>query len=213
MEISTDGLIRKLEIFTTGGMVSSVKADMGEVEFSPEKIPVDFNALRDIAAVAKTAGPAGAPGQRQDCGLTQGGRIVNCPVMIAGEEYTITCLSVGNAHCVVFVDNVHNLDLGSLGPKFELNPAFPDRVNAEFVHVLDEKTLFVRTWERGNGETRACGTGACAAAVAAVENGFCQKDTDITVKLPGGDLVIRYTGGRVYMTGGATKCFDGVVEI
>ena len=208
MAISTDGMVRRLEAFTTGGEVSSVKVDMGEVEFAPEKIPVllensEFG-VRDSELEDEGQG---------NSQLDADDRIVNRPVLIGGEEYAITCLSVGNAHCIVFVDNVHTLDLGVLGPRFEFAPIFPDRVNAEFVHVLDERTLFVRVWERGNGETQACGTGACAAAIAAVENGLCAKDTDITVKLLGGDLIIRYSGDRVFMTGGATKCFDGVVEI
>ena len=100
-----------------------------------------------------------------------------------------------------------------IGPRFENDPLFPERVNTEFVHVLDETTLFVRVWERGNGETQACGTGACAAAIAAVENGYCKKDADITVKLIGGDLIIRYTGEGVFMSGTAIKCFDGTIEI
>lgn len=185
MDIEVDGKIRHSTLFTTGGNVSTVTADMGSVEFSPANIPVKLS----------------------------GHRIIDRPVTVSGKEYNVTCLSVGNPHCVVFMPNIHELDLTLLGPKFEHSSIFPERVNAEFVLVLDENTLAVRVWERGNGETQACGTGACAAAVAAVENGFCKKDTDITVKLNGGDLVVRYTGERVFLTGSANKCFDGTVEL
>ncbi|MCL1835639.1 MAG: carbamoyl-phosphate synthase large subunit [Oscillospiraceae bacterium] len=185
MLIETDGIIRRLLVYTTGGLVSTVTADMGLVEFSPEKIPVTLG----------------------------GDRVISRPYVVGGDEYAITCLSVGNPHCVVFARDVHGLDLGRIGPLFEHDSAFPERVNTEFVLVLDETTLFVRVWERGNGETQSCGTGACAAAVAAVENGFCRKDADITVKLLGGDLKIRYTDGGVFMTGSAIKCFDGRIEI
>ena len=185
MLIETDGNIRPVRVFTTGGKVSAVTANMGKVEFDPAKIPVAL----------------------------EGDRIINRPVLIGGQEYNITCLSIGNSHCVVFAPDIHGLDLDRLGPMFEYDPIFPDRVNVEFVLVMDETTLFVRVWERGNGETQACGTGASAAAVAAVENGFCKKDTDIKVKLPGGDLIVRYTEDGVFQTGGAVKCFDGTIEI
>ena len=185
MLIEMDGIVRKMRVYTTGGLVSSVTADMGKVEFSPAKIPVDLD----------------------------GDSIINRRIIIGGQEYAITCLSVGNPHCVVFMNDIQGLDLSELGPEFENNSLFPERVNTEFVLVLDETTLFARVWERGNGETQACGTGACAAAIAAVENGYCKKDTDVTVKLLGGDLKVRYTGDRVFMTGNAIKCFDGNIEI
>jgi carbamoyl-phosphate synthase large subunit len=185
MTIDVGGKIRKMHVYTTGGKVSSVTADMGQVEFDPRLIPV------------KLPGP----------------KIVGEEVEIGGVRYRITCLSVGNPHCVVFMPNIHGLDLEKIGPQFEHNPLFPERVNTEFVLVMNENTLSMRVWERGNGETQASGTGACAAAVAAVENGYCKKNTDITVKLLGGDLKIRYTDEGVFMTGSAYKCFDGVVEI
>jgi len=185
MTIEMGGKVRKMRVFTTGGKVSKVTADMGRAEFDPKLIPVNL----------------------------PGGKIVNRTVSIAGGTYDITCLSMGNPHCVVFLPNIHSLDLQKLGPLFEHDPLFPERVNTEFVLVMNETTLGMRVWERGNGETQASGTGACAAAVAAVENGFCKKNTDITVKLLGGDLKIRYTDDGVFMTGGAVKCFDGTVEI
>ncbi|SHI06146.1 carbamoyl-phosphate synthase large subunit [Sporobacter termitidis DSM 10068] len=183
--IEANGKVRKMRVFTTGGKVSTVTADMGRAEFAPSLVPVNL------------------PGEN----------VVNRPVTIAGGAYSITCLSVGNPHCVVFLPNIHSLEVQKIGPLFEHDPLFPERVNTEFVQYMNETTLSMRVWERGNGETQASGTGACAAAVAAVVNGFCKKDTDITVKLAGGDLKIRYTDDGVFMTGSATKCFDGIVEI
>ena len=190
MSIEVGGRIRNMRVYTTGDKVSTVTADMGRAEFSPALVPVSL------------------PADKTGCD-----RVINRPVAIAGETYNITCLSLGNPHCVVFLANIHSLDLSRIGPLFEHDPMFPERVNTEFVQVMNETTISMRVWERGNGETQASGTGACAAAVAAVENGYCKKDTDITVKLLGGDLKIRYTDNGVFMTGGATKCFDGTVEI
>ena len=120
---------------------------------------------------------------------------------------------MGNPHCVVFMDNIYNLDLEKIGPKFERADIFPQRVNTEFVTVLGPNTLRMRVWERGTGETWSCGSGACAAAVAAVLNGYCKKDSDITVKLKGGDLVIHYSDDGVTMTGDAKMDFSGVIEL
>ncbi len=185
MVIEMGGKLKKMHVYTIGGKVSTVTADMGKAEFAPVRIPVNL----------------------------PGDSVINKPLRIAGDEYRITCLSVGNPHCVVFLPNIHSLDLEKIGPLFEHDPIFPERVNTEFVLVMNENTLSMRIWERGNGETQASGTGACAAAVAAVVNGYCKKDTDITVKLVGGDLKIRYTDDGIFMTGSATKCFDGIVEI
>ncbi len=120
---------------------------------------------------------------------------------------------MGNPHCVVFCDNPDLVDLETVGPEIENAKLFPERVNTEFVSVLNAHTLKMRVWERGSGETLACGTGACAAVVAAVENGFCKKDEDITVHLRGGDLLVRYTDIGVFMTGDARKNFEGYVEL
>ena len=185
MVIEMGGKLKKMHVYTIGGKVSTVTADMGKAEFAPVRIPVNL----------------------------PGDSVIDKPLRIAGDEYRITCLSVGNPHCVVFLPNIHSLDLEKIGPLFEHDPLFPERVNTEFVLVMNENTLSMRIWERGNGETQASGTGACAAAVAAVVNGYCKKDTDITVKLVGGDLKIRYTDDGIFMTGSATKCFDGIVEI
>lgn len=164
------------------GKVDSVRVDMGKAILKPEEIPVK---LDGETAVAR-------------------------PVTIEGKEYKITCVSMGNPHCVVFTDtDVSELPLEEIGPKFEFDPLFPERVNTEFINVIDKNTLKMRVWERGSGETLACGTGACASVVAACLNGFCEKDTDITVRLVGGELVIRYTDEAVTMTGPATVAFTG----
>jgi carbamoyl-phosphate synthase large subunit len=158
---------------------------MGKAELAPEKIPVKL----------------------------EGDKIVNRQVDISGMQYFITCVSMGNPHCVVFCDNVASLDLNEIGPAFEYNELFPERVNTEFVQVINENTLKMRVWERGSGETLACGTGACAAVVAAVLNGYCQMGQEVKVMLTGGDLDIIYTEETVYMTGEASLVFEGVVEV
>ena len=132
--------------------------------------------------------------------------------MIEDEPYSITTVSMGNPHCVIFCDDVHSIELAEIGPKFESHPMFPESVNTEFIQVEDRNTIHMRVWERGSGETLACGTGACAAVVAAVLNGHCDKNTDVVVKLLGGDLIIRYTDDSVFMTGPATKVFDGEIS-
>ena len=137
---------------------------------------------------------------------------VDCPVVIGGREYRITCVSMGNPHCISYMDSVdavENLQIDKVGPTFENDPIFPERVNAEFVSVIDRKTLYMRVWERGSGETMACGTGACAVAVATILNGLC--DDSVKVKLLGGDLHITWDreADLVYMEGPATFVFDG----
>lgn len=136
--------------------------------------------------------------------------IINEKITIEGLDYYITCVSMGNPHCIVFIDEIDNLDLTVLGPKFENHPMFPDRINTEFVKLIDNKTLKMRVWERGSGETFACGTGACAVVVASVLNNHCKRDDNITVKLLGGDLNIKYqSDSLVYMNGPAEFVFEG----
>ncbi len=185
LRVETLSGVKTLELIIEDGIVKSAAVDMGKAEFSPSLIPVALDVKR----------------------------AVGYSVQIAGNEYQITCLSMGNPHCVVFVENVDNLKLDEIGPQFENAAIFPDRVNTEFVQVLDKNTLKMRVYERGSGETLACGTGACAAAVAAAENGFVEKGRDIRVVLRGGVLVINYTDERVCMTGPAEKVFEGVVEV
>ena len=142
-----------------------------------------------------------------------GPRVIDRPVTIAGGEYRITCLSMGNPHCVVFADRVDEVDVARLGPQFEHADIFPARTNTEFIHVVNRTTIKMRVWERGSGETWACGTGACAVAVAAVLNGFADMGKDILVHLRGGDLTIVYTEETVFMTGPAEFSFTGDTEI
>jgi carbamoyl-phosphate synthase large subunit len=185
MKIETKSGVKELRLSTRNGVVSSVKVDMGRAELRPENIPVNL----------------------------EGENVIARKVTVGGAEYEITCVSMGNPHAVVFCNNLDDLDLSGIGPLFENDPLFPDRVNAEFVNVVGRNHLKIRLWERGSGETQASGTAACASAVAAILNGYCDKDADIKVRLPGGDLIIRYTGEVVYMTGDCVKVFDGTVEI
>ena len=141
------------------------------------------------------------------------GRIIGKKHVVDGVEYDITCVNMGNPHCVVILKHLDRFDVDKVGSAFENDPLFPERVNTEFVKVIDDHTIKMRVWERGSGETRSCGTGACAAVVAAVENGLCPANEEITVKQRGGDITVRYTDDAVYMTGTAVKIFDGEVEI
>jgi len=185
IKIETLSGIKTLDVNTENGFVTSVKVDMGRAELDPSKIPV----------------------------LLPGDRVINAPLKVRNQTYGITCVSMGNPHAVVFLDDVDSLNLTELGPCFENHEVFPERVNTEFVRVIDRNTVKMRVWERGSGETLACGTGACAAAVASVLNGYCNKGEDIRVLLAGGELIINYTDDRVLMTGGCVKVFEGVIEI
>ena len=186
MDIETLSGIIHVELQRHYGEVVGAKVTMGKAELDPKKIPVALS----------------------------GDSVIDRTVNIGGEDYNITCVSMGNPHCVTFINNVDTFPLEEVGPKFERNELFPERVNAEFIQVIDKITLKMRVWERGSGETWACGTGACAAAVAAILNGYCERNTDITVKLRGGDLIIRYTDdGTVYMTGEAVTVCTGTVII
>ncbi|MBQ1434862.1 MAG: diaminopimelate epimerase, partial [Clostridia bacterium] len=176
---------KKIKVITQNDRVMKAVVDMGRAELSPEKIPV----------------------------LLDGESVIGRHVIIGGTPYDITCVSMGNPHCVVFVDDVEGLDLEKIGPKFEYDTLFPERVNTEFIQIAGDNVLKMRVWERGSGETLACGTGACAAAVAAVLNGHCDRERDIRVILLGGELHIRYTDDAVYMTGDAKKVFEGTTEI
>ncbi len=183
--IETLSGIRKVSVEKVNGEVSWATVDMGKAELKPALIPVKL----------------------------AGNTAIGVPVQVADGRYRITCVSMGNPHCVVFSEDLDapldNLNLEVIGPKFENDPLFPERVNTEFIKVLNRTTLKMRVWERGSGETFACGSGACAAVVAAVENGYCPKNEEITVKLKGGDLKIRYTDDAVFLSGGAVKVYEG----
>ena len=170
--------------FNEDGTVASARVDMGPAELNGEKIPSTL----------------------------KGESVVSQPVQIGGEEYKVTLVSMGNPHCVVYKDP-DNLEIEKIGPLFENAKYFPDRINTEFVKVIDRNEMKMRVWERGSGETWACGTGACAVGVSAVLNGYADKNVPITVHLRGGDLIITYTDETVYMEGSATLAFTGFVEI
>ena len=182
LTIEAGGTVHRLHLYTRFGTVGLVTVDMGKPAFEPANVPV----------------------------MLEGERVIDRPVTIAGGEYRITCLSMGNPHCVVFADRVDEVDVAHLGPQFEHADIFPARTNTEFIRVVNRTTIKMRVWERGNGETRACGTGACAAVVAATENGLCPKGEPITVKVSGGDLIVTYDDDGVRLTGNAELAFTGV---
>lgn len=177
--------IKYLTLTIENNEVTYVKVDMGSAILTPKEIPI----------------------------LSNTERFINAPMIIDEMTYHVTGVSMGNPHAITFCDDVDSLNLETIGPKFEFHPLFPDRINTEFVQILDEKTVKMRVWERGSGETWACGTGACAVAVASVLNGYCKQGEEIHVILRGGDLYITYNeDGTVLMKGPATKVFDGTIE-
>ena len=184
MTIETASGVKTVRVFTREGKVSSATVDIGKAELKPERIPV----------------------------LMSGENVINRPYTVLDKEYNITCVSTGNPHCVVFVDNVDKIDIETVGRAFENAEIFPERVNTEFVRVVNSNTIKMRVWERGNGETLACGTGAAAAVVAAVENGYCKKGENITVKLRGGDLIVNYTDEKITLTGNTNLVYKGEIE-
>ncbi len=184
LTVETLSGVKTLHLQTENGKVISASVDMGRASFAPEDLPIDSDREQ-----------------------------INAPLTVDGKEWKITCVSMGNPHAVVFVEDACSLPLAEIGPGFEHHPLFPERVNTEFVQALGPAELKMRVWERGSGETRACGTGACAAAAAAVRLGICAPDAPITVHLRGGDLTILC--GKDYavtMTGPAAKVYDGVYE-
>ncbi len=185
ISIDTQSGIKYLDLTVENGKAVLVKVNMGSPSFLAEQVPVIADTKEVIAA----------------------------PLTVCGREYQVTCVSMGNPHCVTFLEeDVRNLDLKEIGPFFENHERFPDRINTEFVNVIDRKTLRMRVWERGSGETLACGTGACAVAVAAIRNRLTEDE--VTVQLLGGDLQIDWDqeADIVYMTGPAEIVFDGEIE-
>nr|MCR5485030.1 diaminopimelate epimerase [Clostridiales bacterium] len=184
IDLEMGGAVISVQTYTINGKVSSACVNMGRVDFSPKFMKMKLDV----------------------------GKMIDYPIEVGGKYYHVTCLSIGNPHCVLFRDRVDELNVPEIGPLFEHASVFKNRMNTEFVRVVNETTLKMRVWERGNGETYACGSGACAAAVAAVENGYCKKDTDITVKVKGGDLIVRYTDDTVYLTGNTKLVYNGILE-
>ncbi len=183
LRVETDAGVKTLRAELAGGRVRRVAVDMGTPEWSGRAIPVDAD-----------------------------GEVVERPLEVAGRTWRVTCLSMGNPHCVVFVDDVRALSLAEIGPPFERHPFFPKRVNTEFIRVIDRGRLEMRVWERGAGETMACGTGACAAAAAAVRTGRAERRS--VVALPGGELEIQWRDDdHIVMTGDAVEVFEGRIEV
>lgn len=181
ISVISGGAVKYLKLTVENGKVKKVRVNMGEPILKPSEIPV----------------------------VGDGDKLVAVPIVVDNQVYEMTCVSMGNPHAVVFLDDVENLKIEEIGPRFEQHERFPDRVNTEFVERIDRKTLKMRVWERGSGETMACGTGACATAVAAILNGYAERD--VTVHLLGGDLEISWdeTDNCVYMTGPAATVFTG----
>lgn len=195
------GKIKYLQLFLKEGKVDSVRVNMGAPELAPERIPVIVEA-GEKSGVDRSVSDGHVMKQ-------SGESIVDEPITVQGREYKMTCVSMGNPHSVVFMDDVTNLQIEKIGPYFENHERFPKRINTEFVKVLDRKTVQMRVWERGTGETLACGTGCCATVVACVLNGLT--DDTVTVKLLGGEIEITWDreANLVYMTGPAVTVFEG----
>ncbi len=183
--VISGGQVKYLEYTFENGKVSLVKVNMGSPILEAEKVPV----------------------------ISANEKVIAEDIIVKDKTYQMTCVSMGNPHAVVFMDNVADLDIAAIGPYFENHERFPRRTNTEFVKVIDRQTLEMRVWERGTGETLACGTGACATAVAAMLNGLA--DDKVTVKLLGGDLFIEWDREKniVNMTGPAVIVFEGTIEI
>lgn len=192
--VNTLSGIKTLKLTVEDGKVSKVRVDMGEPELIPAQVPVKASVL-SLADDRREA-------------------IVAEPLEIKGRSYDITCVSMGNPHCITFIgEDVRNFPLEAVGPVFEKHELFPERVNTEFINVIDKDHLRMRVWERGSGETLACGTGACAVAVASYLNGFTGRSVDI--ELLGGHLEVVYDEktNHVFMTGPATEVFSGEIDL
>ena len=184
MRIETDAGIKKLKLYTENGRVSAVNVHMGDADFSASHLRLE---------------------RKRDT-------VIDYPINLGGKVYNITFVTVGDPHAIVFADHIDSMDLRAIGPAFEFSDTFPDGATADFVRVIAPDTLRVRVWERGCGETYACGTSACAVAAAAIELGYCQPDTDITVKFKGGDLTVRLCADGLRLTGPTELVYEGSVE-
>ena len=185
ISVETLGGIKYLDFTVEDGKVKLVKVDMGSPELIAENIPI----------------------------VADDEKVIDAPIIVDGQEYRMTGVSMGNPHTVVYIDDVQGLEIEKIGPKFENHERFPKRINTEFARVIDRHTVEMRVWERGSGETLACGTGACAVAVASILNGFTEDK--VTVKLLGGDLQIEWDreANTVYMTGPAEVSFEGEIQL
>lgn len=192
VSIETAAGIKYLNLRLLGGQVGEVRVNMGAPIFEPALIPTTLEATKEIVSGEKTV-PV----------------VLDAPLMVDGKEYRVSCVSMGNPHVITYVDDEKAVDIEKIGPSFEHHEVFPERTNTEFIRVADRQNIYMRVWERGTGETLACGTGACASAVATMLNGMC--DRKVTVHLLGGDLVIEWDEKEnvVYMTGPAVTVFTG----
>ncbi len=182
ISIETKSGVRELALTVEDGVVTYVQVNMGRAVLRPSEIPV----------------------------RAEGETFVAQPLTVEGKTYRATCVSMGNPHCVIFASGIDSLDLEKTGPLFEHHELFPDRINTEFVEVLDDHTIRMRVWERGSGETISCGTGTCAAVVASVLNGYCRQGDEIEVQIRGGRLYDTYMeNGEVLMRGPAVTVFEG----
>lgn len=186
IKIETKSGVKELALTVENGMVTYVRVNMGQAVLKPQDIPVK----------------------------AEGESFVARDITVDGKRCEVTCVSMGNPHCVIFTEGIDDLDLEKIGPGFENHELFPDRINTEFVEVLDAHTIRMRVWERGSGETISCGTGTCAAVVAAVLNGHCKRGEEIEVQVRGGKLYDTYLeSGEVLMRGPAVTVFEGEMEI
>ncbi len=185
ISIETGAGIKYLDLKVEDKKVAEVTVDMGTPVTQPKRIPV----------------------------LADGEEVVAMPVIVADTVYSLTCVSMGNPHAVIFVEDTKAVNIEKIGPLFEHHSLFPERTNTEFIHVVDRNTIDMRVWERGSGETLACGTGACASVYACIRNGFTQDF--VTVRLLGGELKIQYDREKntIFMTGPAVTVFDGETNL
>lgn len=185
ISIETGAGIKYLDLKVEEGRVTEVKVDMGTPIIVPELIPV----------------------------VSDRERIVAMPITVGGISYEMTCVSMGNPHAIVFVDNTKSIDIEKIGPLFEHHAMFPERTNTEFIHVIDRHTIDMRVWERGSGETLACGTGACASVYACILNGLTEDE--VRVRLLGGELKVKYDREKntIFMTGPAVTVFEGEIYV
>lgn len=185
LTIESFGAIKYIDLTLENGKVSLVRVNMGAPILASKDVPV----------------------------ISENEQVVDEEIEVEGNVYRMTCVSMGNPHAIVYMDDVKNLDIEKIGPFFENHKRFPERVNTEFVRVIDRNTVEMRVWERGTGETLACGTGCCAIAVACCLNGLT--DSKVTVKVLGGELLCEWDreANLVYMTGPAVSVFDGEIEV
>jgi diaminopimelate epimerase/carbamoyl-phosphate synthase large subunit len=196
IRIETKSGIKTLDLTVENSVVTYVQVNMGQAILKPSDIPVKTDS--GVSMVS-------------DAGEET---FVAKDIIVDGEKYQVTCVSMGNPHCVVFTEGIDALNLEEIGPKFEHHELFPDRINTEFVEIIDEHTVKMRVWERGSGETISCGTGTCAVTVASVLNGYCKKGEEVEVQIRGGKLYDTYLeNGEVLMKGPATTVFEGEIEV